>query len=199
MSKICSKCLYKAEDSAVFCPACGSALEASPAAPASPRPIYAQPLQNQSAVSQTPAQKPSAKSRLPYIFIGVGAAAVIFLIALIIALTTGKTESRNTASSTAPTTSAATAAPTASPATLAGAYTWTNGANGATGTLTINSENIGVFTIDGSGSLEIEFDPEDHTATFVGADGTEYNAVYTLSGDDLSITTDGYTDTFRRQ
>ena len=113
------------------------------------------------------AEKP--KKRLPYILLGVGMAAVVFVIALIIVLSTGSK--------------------------LAGTYTWTNGPNGATGSLVIKNDNTGVFTYYGSGT----FDTEKKTASFTGSDGKLNVGTYTLNDDLLSITTDGYTDTFRKQ
>ncbi len=104
---------------------------------------------------------------------GFGAAAVIFIIALIIILSSGSK--------------------------LAGKYIWTNGPDGATGSMEIKSDHTAVFVYDGKGTVSLTFDTEKQTATFMGSDGSAKVGVYKQDGDELSITTDGYTDTFRKQ
>ena len=198
MSKNCKSCGFLTQDADVFCPACGSVFEngtqaqatseddgvtvippranAQPVKSAVPR-NYAQPIQAAAKQQPAPARTgPAAekpKKRLPYILLGVGMAAVVFVIALIIVLSTGSK--------------------------LAGTYTWTNGPNGATGSLVIKNDHTGVFTYYGSGTVDLTFDTEKKTASFTGSDGKLNVGTYTLNDDLLSITTDGYTDTFRKQ
>lgn len=203
MSKTCQKCFYRTDDdTTVFCPACGSVFDGAEtpakenAAPkqtdaryaqpvnAGVRSRYAQPVQSRTAAPSQPvtAQPPTApkpakaKKRLPYILLGFFAAAAIFTVALIIILSSGSK--------------------------LAGSYTWTNGADGATGSLTITeskSGTTGYFIYDGKGSVTLSFDTKKETVSYPGSDGSTINGTYRLDGDDLTITSDGYTDTFKRK
>lgn len=197
VSKVCQKCFYETkDDSVVFCPACGSVFDGQTTANNAAQPSnrhyaqpvngtpqrhYARPLQMQ---AQQAAYQPNAapqktekpKKRLPYILIGFFAAAAIFTVLLVIVLNAGSK--------------------------LAGTYTWTNGANGGTGSLVITESKdtaSGIFTYDGVGTVQLSFDTKDKAVSFTGTDGTVSKGTYELSGDDLSITIDNYTDTFRRK
>ena len=219
MAKICSSCHYTASDSEVFCPACGTYLPAyDPAQGAQPypqadqsqpqgvpysgaQPPIATPLHmqqnnpgypnNDSSFVQT--RKPGERSgRLPFIIIGVAAAALVFVLVLIIVM-----NSRDASKPTSGTTTVSATTTTAD--SLVGRYKWMNGGEGQSGSLVISSDNTGVFTLDGSGTVDITFDPSQKKVSYPGADGTILTGTYTLSNGTLRMTVDGYTDVFEKE
>lgn len=194
MSKTCKNCGYRAEDGSVFCPACGTVYESvtvDPGAPAPSDPVsgryarpvnagtqthYATPLQMTRPAQPAPVDpafsKPKKVGRLPYILMGVGAAAVIFTILLIVILSSGDG--------------------------LAGKYIWTSSSDGATGSMQIFDDGTALFMVDGSGSVSLRFDTERQTVTYTGSNG-EVAGTYRQDGNDLYVTFEGYTDMFKKQ
>lgn len=210
MSKICSSCHYAAGDNEVFCPACGTYLETPNANPSgyarpmnqagSPPPI-ATPLHLQQnhpdARADYPQPVPAQKSgrgagRLPFIVIGVAAAALIFVVALIVVMNSRDAKHKNNVVTPSVTETQSTVEE------LAGSYQWLNGSEDQVGTLVINQNNIGVFTLEGSGSVTITFDPEKKSASYPDATGEIQTGSYTFSDGMLAITVDGYTDLFKK-
>ncbi len=228
MAKRCTYCSHMMEDHESYCPACGKTyigVNANPSSdPHYARPInesrekrYSQPLQAnqypQPGVSQHP-QAPTApkksvgiKPRLPYILAGFAAAAVVFTVLLLVLKpfddhpSATKKSSHTVSSSSVPgvtTATETTAIETTAAQALAGEYTWLNGADGATGSLEIDEDGSGVFTMDGAGSVYLIFDTEDQTVSFTNANGEETTGTYVLDDTKLNITIDGYTDRFER-
>lgn len=192
MSKICKKCFYEVTDeSTVFCPACGSILDGQDHAASKEandrryaQPVnagagrhYAQPNQMKPQPVKAEQPKPAkTKKRLPYILIGFFAAAAIFTVLLIVVLGSGNQ--------------------------LVGNYTWTNGEDGATGSLSITESDgkiSGLFIYDGKGTVNLTFNPKQESVFFYNTDSTLSTGTYKLDGDDLSITVNNYTDTFKRK
>ncbi len=169
MAKHCTYCHHTIADNETYCPACGK------------------PYSGNAAAVQPPLTDAKPKSRLPYILLGVGIAAVIFVILLVVVLNTGSTK---------PSTSTYSSRSTAS---ITGTYDWKNGQNGDTGTLVISGDNTAVFTKGDGSSLSLTFDPDNGTVSFVDSTGTDYNGTYSVKGNYLYVTFDGYTDTFLKQ
>lgn len=195
MAKKCSYCNYMMGDQEVYCPSCGkpyqnsddavtvSAENASAAGAPPVKPVVSQTLPT----VISPAVPTKQKSRIPFILLGVGIAAVIFVILLVIILNTGKKSQGTTTSGYSTTTVA-----------LEGKYTWTSAGSGQSGSLRIYDDHTALFTRNDSASLYMTFTDSTKTVTFKGSDGTEYSGTYIQDGDNLYITFDDYTDTFKK-
>ena len=210
MSKICSNCHFAAGDNEAFCPACGTYLDTqgsnstayaySGDQAGSPQPIatplHMQPNHTAPQSNQTqpvPAQKSGRSAgKMPYIVIGIAAAALVFVVALIVVM--NSKDAKKKTNVVTPTVTATQAAVEE----LAGTYKWMNGSEGQNGTLVISQNNVGVFTLEGSGSVTITFDPEKKTASYPDSSGTMQTGVYTYSDGALAITVNGYTDLFKK-
>lgn len=195
MAKKCTYCSYMMGDQELYCPSCGKPYKnaddavtvsadnvSSVAPPVSPTTAQTPP------VTPAPVVPTKQKSRIPFILLGVGIAAVIFVILLVIILNTGKKGSNNTTNSAYSTTAVA----------LEGRYTWTSAGSGQSGSLRIYKDNTALFTRSDSASLYMTFDPSNNTVSFTDSGGKEYSGTYSQDGDNLYITFDNYTDTFKK-
>ncbi len=193
MAKKCNYCNYMMGDQEVYCPSCGKKYQnpdeavtvSADVAPAAPpvNPVVSQTPP----ASVSPAAATKQKSRVPFILLGVGIAAVIFVILLVVILNTGKTKTQTTASSGHSTTVA-----------LEGKYTWTSAGSGQSGSLRIYDDDTALFTRNDSTSLYMTFDKSNNTVSFTDSDDKKYSGTYSLDGDNLYITFDNYTDSFKK-
>lgn len=165
MAKQCTYCNHTINDNETRCPACGKEFSGN------------------AAVTQPLSMNVKPKSRIPYILLGVGIAAVIFVILLVVILNTG---SKNTSTST-------------TTASITGTYDWESGQNGESGTLKISHDNTAVFTKSDGTSLTLSFDTSNGTVSFDDLTGSNYKGTYSVKGKYLYITFDGYTDTFLKK
>ena len=195
MAKKCTYCNYMMGDQESYCPSCGKpyvkpddavtvSVDSTPAAAPPVRPITAQTPP----ITAAPVVPAKQKSRIPFILLGVGIAAVIFVILLVIVLNTGKKNSSPTSS-----TSSSTAA-----VALEGRYTWTSAGDGQSGSLRIYNDDTALFTRNDSTSLYLTFDKSSKTVSFTDSEGKDYSGTYSQDGDNLYITFDNYTDTFKK-
>ena len=192
MAKKCNYCNYMMGDQEVYCPSCGKkyqnpdeavtvSADVAPAAP-SLNPVVSQAPP----ASVSPAAATKQKSRVPFILLGFGIAAVIFVILLVVILNTGK-KTQTTTSSGYSTTVA-----------LEGKYTWTSAGSGQSGSLRIYDDDTALFTRNDSTSIYMTFDKSSNTVSFTDSDGTKYTGTYSQDGDNLYITFDNYTDSFKK-
>ena len=194
MAKKCNYCNYMMGDQEVYCPSCGKKYQnpdeavtvSADVAPAAP-PVNPVVSQTPPALV-SPAAATKQKSRVPFILLGVGIAAVLFVVLLVIILNTGKTKTQTTASSSQSDTTVA----------LEGKYTWTSPGDNQSGSMRIYDDDTALFTRNDSTSIYMTFDKSSNTVSFTDSDGTKYTGTYSQDGDNLYITFDNYTDSFKK-
>ena len=196
MSKICNNCGFITEDIAKVCPMCGKALADGGDQPA-PAPLHQvqpapaiPPYPPAAPAAASPAAKP--KKSWPYILIGVGAAAVIFTVALLIILLPGSKDKNSSGSGSAASSTQATApAPTTAPATPSGTLAGTYRLTEATGTSSEEFESV-------KDDITLEIEPDGSATMYMynsyellTIDFDENLGVVYFQGSPVSYTFDG--------